>query len=555
MNLLGKAQDKEFWAEVRKKECYESVLRRLKREYGKLVEEGPLKSHKYSEFKLFWTTGERKTYEKSHTKFRQRMEGAAILALIYPENQEYLDDLMDTIYAVCDEYTWCWPAHQGSLEINNNCHIDLVASMTASQLAEIYTLLYDRLEPLIKNRIVAEINRRVIEPFLATEYYDWWEKNDSNWSAVCIGGVARAMMLIRPEGMTPDFIARVRESLDSYLSGFDAKGMCLEGIGYWRYGFGHFVMCTEMLRRFTDGEIDYFKLDKVRFIASSYQKCFLSGEIGLSFSDGGGPMRYPVYLLHFLKNEYPDDVLVYDSIYSSWDCMAFRSYTWYDDDIASSTAPDDTSFEFYTDDAEWFIKRTATYGFAGKGGHNGEHHNHNDVGSFIFAKEGRHVFTDPGGGLYSRQYFGEERYTYLEASSKGHSVPIVDGTYQSAGKSFAASDASYENGVFSIDIAGAYECEGLYSIKRSFSFTDDRVTLTDTFDCEDGKKLVQRIVTRFAPEKISDGNIKVDCGGVLYNPDVCVAEISSENDSRGNPLYIIDFVLGNGVKSSTVTLY
>ena len=43
--------------------------------------------------------------------------------------------------------------------------------------------------------------------------------------------------------------------------------------------------------------------------------------------------------------------------------------------------------EYYAPDAQWFIKRTPFYGFAVKGGCNNEHHNHNDVGSFIFAKK------------------------------------------------------------------------------------------------------------------------------------------------------------------------
>lgn len=556
MNLLGKATDKAFWAEVREKECFSSIVRKLKKEYAKQLEAGDLKSHKYREFKLFFTTGERKTYEKGYNVYRNRMDQAAVLSLIYPEKTEYLDDLMDVIYAVCDEYTWCWPAHQGQLDENDNCHIDLLASMTAAQLAEIYTVLGDRLDPLIKNRIVAEINRRVIEPYLATDNYVWWERGDTNWTAVCVGDIGRAIMLMRPELMTDGLKKRMLESMDSYLTGFDDKGICREGMGYWRYGVGHFVMFSDMLRRFTDGEIDLFKLDKVRNIAAFYQKIFLSGDVGVSFSDGGGAMRYPLFLLHYLKNEYPNDVLVYDKMYAQWECFALRSYIWYDDEVFNNPAPDGTSFEFFSEGAQWMIKRTATYGFAAKGGCNDEPHNHNDVGSFIFAKEGRHVFTDPGGGLYSRQYFDvNTRYTILECSSRGHSVPIVDGVCQSYGKQFAGTAPKYENGTFSVDIAGAYECKGLSSVKRSFTFEDDKVTLTDTFEYSGEGEIKQRFATRFQPEKVSEGNITVDCGGLIYDPSVCQAVISDEIDTRGNPLYFIDLILNGDKRSSTVTLY
>ena len=103
MNLLGKATDKNFWQSIKNEPCFESILRKLKKEYGKMLEEGDLKCHKYREFKTFFTTGERKVYEKQYNLFRNRAEAAAILSLIYPENTEYLDDLMDTLYDICDE--------------------------------------------------------------------------------------------------------------------------------------------------------------------------------------------------------------------------------------------------------------------------------------------------------------------------------------------------------------------------------------------------------------------------------------------------------------------
>ena len=556
MNLLGKATDKNFWQSIKKEPCFESILRKLKKEYGKMLEEGDLKCHKYREFKTFFTTGERKVYEKQYNLFRNRAEAAAILLLIYPENTEYLDDLMDTLYDICDEYTWSFPAHQGQIQTHDNCHIDLGAAMTASQLAEIHTILKDRLDPLINSRIIHEIGRRVLDPFLATERYDWWELDHSNWAAVCIGGIARSMMLIRPKGMTPEFEKRVLASLDTYLSGFDDSGICFEGMGYWRYGFGHFVMCCDMLRKFTAGRIDYFKQEKVKNIASFYQKIFLSGDCGVSFSDGGGAMRYPLYLLHYLKNEYPDDVLVYDKSYAHWDCMTYRSYTWYDDNIAKDPVEEKANFESFAPEAQWMIKRTVNYGFAAKGGCNQEPHNHNDVGSFIFAKEGRHIFTDPGGGLYTRQYFDPAlRYNHLECSSRGHSVPMIGDTVQSFGKEFKAKNAKYENGTFSLEIAGAYDCPELISIKRSFTFSDDKVTLTDTFEYFGNKSIKQRLVTRAEPEKISDGEIKVDCGGASYDPTICKAEITREKDSRENPVYYIDFILFDGVTSSTITIY
>lgn len=555
MNLLGRAQDKEFWAEVREKECYKPLVERLKKSYAENMATGDLLNLKYSEFKLFWVTGNRTIYEKQFNLRRSRANRAALLALIYPEEQEYLDVLMDSVYAICDEYSWCLPAHHGKLEVNDNSRIDLTGATTAAQLAEIYLLLGDRMEPLINNRIKAEIDRRIVATFCTREHY-WWEGGTMNWTSVCVGSVTRALMIVRPDIMTDAFIKRTMRSMDSFLTGFDSKGICFEGTGYWSYGFGHFVTYADMLRRFTNGEVNYFEREKVKYISAYYQKMFLSANSGVSFSDSGAGISYPVYLMHFLKNEYPDDVLVYDPKYGSFDEASVRTYWWYNDDYYKNPASDKEAFELYAEEAQWMIKKTAAYGFAGKGGDNNEFHNHNDVGSFIFAKEGRHIFTDPGGGQYTRQYFAADtRYTLVECSSRGHSVPMVNGVCQSFGKQFKASDAKYEDGVFSLDLVGAYECEGLASVKRSFAFAEDTVTLTDKFDYEGEGKIVERLVTRYAPEKVADGEIKVDCGGVKYDPSVCSIEISSEPLSKGGSVYFIDFILNGGVKEIAVTMY
>lgn len=553
--LLGKAQDKSFWAEVREKECYKPLIERLKKGYAENMATGDLLNLKYSEFKLFWVTGNRTIYEKQFNLRRARANRAALLALIYPEEQEYLDVLMDSVYAICDEYSWCLPAHHGKLEVNDNARIDLTGATTAAQLAEIYLLLGDRMEPLINNRIKAEIDRRIVATFCPVEHY-WWEGGTMNWTAVCVGSVARALMIVRPDIMTDDFIKRTMRSMDSFLTGFDSKGICFEGTGYWSYGFGHFVTYADMLRRFTDGKYNYFEREKVKYISSYYQKMFLSNDSGVSFSDGGAVMRYPAYLLHFLKNEYPGDVLVYAPKYGSFDEANVRTYWWYNDEYFKAPASDKEAFELYADEAQWMIKKTAAYGFAGKGGDNNEFHNHNDVGSFIFAKEGRHIFTDPGGGQYTRQYFAADtRYTMVECSSRGHSVPMIGDTCQSFGKQFAAKDAKYENNVFSLDLAGAYECEGLEAINRSFKFDEDKVTLTDAISYNGDKKITERLVTRYAPDVSEAGNIKVDCGGVIYDPSVCNVEVSSEPLSKGGQVYFIDFILNDGVKELSVTLY
>ena len=559
MKLLGKAHDPEFWAAVREEETYDSYRKEQLSLWERATKDYQPDCLKYSEFKMFWTTGNRSVYEKSYFHRRHLSINAAILSLIYPDEPAYLDKLMDILYSIMDEYTWCLPAHQGKLEPNNNCRCDLFATETGFLLAEMDLLLRDRFDPLIHNRIMAETERRIVRPFLAVENYGWWEHGHTNWTAVCMGSVACTMMILYPELATDEFIARANASMDSFLDGFGDDGVCFEGTGYWGYGFGFFTVYADMVRTFTEGKVDYFKRDKVKMIATFPQKMFLNGNAGVSFSDGGRTIGYMTGLLHYLKSEYPDDILVYSPKYGSNAGGKFstnlRAITWMVPEYKEHPADNTVSAEFYAWNAQWFTKRTPNYGFAAKGGHNAEPHNHNDVGSFIYAKNGRQVLMDLGSGVYTRQYFAADtRYTMIECSSRGHSAPLIGDVCQFTGRDAKATDVKYENGVFSMNIAGAYKCEGLERIDRSFSFTDDTVTLTDSFGYTGEEQITDRIVTLLKAEKTADNTVTVEDTAITFDPAACDVEITVEKSSRDADIYLIDFKLKKGVKKFTCSI-
>ena len=75
-----------------------------------------------------------------------------------------------------------------------------------------------------------------------------------------------------------------------------------------------------------------------------------------------------------------------------------------------------------------------------KGGHNGEHHNHNDVGSVVVAVDGVPVLVDAGRPTYTAQTFGPDRYAIWTMRSSWHNVPEIRGTQQGQGRRFRARD-------------------------------------------------------------------------------------------------------------------
>ncbi len=560
--LLGKAQNPSFWSEdVRNKPEYASYRNGLLTYW----EKNNLDTHRfeamtYSEFKLFWTTGDRAIYERQYFSRRTAMEVGLPLSLIYPEEPKYIERLMDWVYIVCDEYTWCLPAHQDKLDPLNETRIDLFASECAFNLAVIYTLLGDRLDPLIRARIEHECSRRVIEPFLATEHYGWWEGGRMNWTPVCMGAVACATMLLRPELVTDAVIDRYNRSMATYLTGFEDDGVCLEGCGYWSYGFGYFTMYADMIRRFTDGRVDLFHGDeKLIRIATFPQKMFLSGSAGVSFADGGRTLGYSTAFAHRLKTEYPDDVLVYSPKYSrdSEGCgrLPVRMFAaaWLVPEYYNNPA-EAAEFEHYFPNSEWYVKRTESYGFAAKAGNNNEFHNHNDVGSFIFAKDGAQLLCDLGSGLYTRQYFAADtRYEILECSSLGHSLPIVNGEGQKFGNTYRASDVKFEDGSFTMNLAGAYAVPALESLVRSFTATASGVTLRD--EIAGDVAVTERIVTVTEPT-VGDGVITVGSATVEFDPTVANPVVTKTAGTSGanKNVYLIDFTLPEGRKTFEITM-
>lgn len=564
--LLGKAHDPAFWAEVREGELYRPLRDALLNRY-ETEGRDPIPLLPYSAYRRFHYDGDRDEYEKPYFARRRALDVCALLVLIYPENEEYMIQLMDLIYAVCDEYTWCLPAHQTELGKNNNRHIDLFAAETGMCLSEIYTLLGDRLEPLIADRIRVEVDRRIIQSFLDTTYF--WERVGMNWAAVCMGSVSCTFMLMRPDlcdGLKERFCSAMRY----FLGGFGPDGVCEEGFGYWCYGFGFFTVWADMFRTFTEGEEDWFKLDKVKAVAPFLSRMYLTGGCTVSFADAGRTGKYSPAILHYLKDEYPDTVEVPDPAYMEmmdacgrW-CTLLRSFTWLKAEYLTPAAEAAEEMVYYAPSVHWLVKRGKTYSFAAKGGHNAEPHNQHDVGSFILAKNGHQILTDPGSGVYTRQYFSGPRYTFVSCGSHGHSVPYF-GTdadraergffygYQKDGKQFRARDAAFEGDTLTMDIGPAYGEEFVRRVTRTFTLGENGFTLRDEFDVDGGIPITERLVS-LTPFEVREGSAVTDLATLTYDPALYEVSTSVGDFRPETPVYFLDLRLREGVRVFDVTV-
>ena len=159
--------------------------------------------------------------------------------------------------------------------------------------------------------------------------------------------------------------------------------------------------------------------------------------------------------------------------------------------------------------AEWLIAESEnSCGLAIKGGSNDEPHNHNDVGHFIYISGDKVISADLGAGEYTRDYFGDGRYGILCCSSLGHSLPVIDGQGQKAGKQHRAdvfsvvrhgiSDGKREEAAeITIDMTSAYDMPYITNVTRKvvFGLKEGRLTVPDTVTSDKPADVKTRIVS------------------------------------------------------------
>lgn len=540
-----KVKDKELWQRVRESEDYAWLRGEVLKQYNQFAADEDIPSLKYSDYKLYYSTGNRMIYEKKYFARRQRLNALAILSMIYPDNEEYISSLHDIIGVICDEYTWVLPAHCKHFPSTEYDTIDLFSAETGFALSEIKYILQERLDTFILNRIDDEIDRKIINPFLSAS--QTWEQWENNWAAVCAGSVGAAFMYQRPE-LFDSIEGRLDGALQEFLLSYYDDGACREGLNYWEYGFGFFTYYAELVKDFTNGKIDYFKGNKIKTIAAFPQKAFLTESVTLSYADGNDRSRLSVGLIHLLKDLCPDTIiplpqscLRYDEHCARW-CHQIRSFVFYNHQYTKAAF--DNNSTYYMSDSAWYVKKCPSYSFSVKAGNNDEPHNHNDIGSFIIAKNDVQLICDLGAGEYTRDYFSDKRYDILCNSSLGHCVPIINGMPQRVGKQHNGV-MTVNDGYVSVDMKKAYDAQNLAELERKFSFSEHRISMTDKFSFISGGEYVCRLVSLTKPELCSGvikiGELSVSYDDEKWSPTVVPAVHTTHENPTDIPVYLIDF--------------
>ncbi len=495
-SVTGYSLSLEHRKRIREEPALQPLLQQLWNEAENAVQQG-WPSLPHSLFRLYADTGDRLHYEKPY--FERRLALLSLTLRVYIDADQpsaAIASLEDLIWDVLGEYSWALPAHIfGRTSEEESLFVDLFAAETAYALAETDFWLQDRLSPAIRKRIRVEVERRVFTPFFERAKPFWWESKPTNWPAVCAGAAGMAaLLLVEDHERLAGMIDRSIRNMEVFLSGYGQDGICLEGMKYWIFGFGYFVYFSEMLREYTQDRIDLLANDQVRRIANYPLVVHMDGDRFYNYADSPAETDIPAGLASRLQQRLDVKLPVRSEVSPKvtrirWGHLA-RNLLWYDPLSHNEEAPIGSFLHpdsgLFTDRRLAWNGRTMFFGV--KGGHNGEPHNHNDLGHFVIHVGSDTFLADLGLGTYSKQYFANSGQS-VNRRSYGHSVPVVNGFEQRTGAESKASvieSIALEKGIqVSLDITSTYPDAGLIGYSRTWSWqTNEKeawLTMRDEF--------------------------------------------------------------------------
>lgn len=442
-------------------------------------------------YRSFAETGEREPYLKPHDVRRKKLSIATLLFILgYSDLKTIIESYL---LAICEERTWVVPPHEGRL-------IDLYAADTALTLADVLSTAGKHLDTRVVQRVEQEIEKRIFDPYLNRTLEHKWYKNSDNWNAVCNSQIAVTFLFLeKNQARKVHAIKTALDSLRVYIdTAFNKDGGTSEGINYWHYGISWFVIFSEMLRDLSNGQIDLLSIERIKDIAAYPGKIQLGSRVFASFSDVDvDELSFNAGVVQRLAKRTSEKSLLglivepvepdYHGLTSMlrfilwWDGKTYKTLS-----LEDSILPDSGIVRLVSE-----MPDKAPVALAIKAGHNGENHNHNDVGSFIVNVAGENFITDPGAGLYNKDYLGDKRYENIFANSYGHSVPRIDKKLQSAGENFFGKLLGVEHNEkikkAVIEFAKSYDIHGVIAAKRSLMLSNqpgggDLIVLEDEFE-------------------------------------------------------------------------
>ena len=512
-NLLPQAGDA-FWRDSIPTEMRQSYI-----SYGNQYAGKPWTVLPWTVFAENKITGNRVNYEGLCFEKRRQL-AALVMAEIMEGRGRFISDIINGLGSFCEETWWGIPAHYSKpIPLTELQEVDLFNAETASLVVWTRYMLEKQLDVFssaLCQRIDREIERRILQPAVEKDY--WWKTAGMNWNPwICSNWLACVLICEKDEARKAEAIRQIRQAIRAFIDAYPEDGGCDEGPGYWDRAAASMF---EILRLLPDDANFSGMFGKIQRMAAYAYKTYIGNDYCVCFADA-----HENKAAQQVNIVYPFGLWLNDQT-----MRAFGAYLGQRKQVLSNPAAlFDKSGNFPTLGRELFFLRhirefmaeqphepllkdvwlpdlqimTARRGnlyVAMKGGHNGESHNHNDVGSFIVYSNSEPLFIDPAVGEYTAQTFGKGRYDIWTMQSQFHNLPQINGVDQKDGKSFAAKVVSHKNGQLTLDIAAAYPNEAaVKSWKRTVSARATGISVVEDYELDACRQPTRLMLMALSP--------------------------------------------------------
>ena len=479
--------DRDSWGKLARNDSFKGVIL----EAEKLLQQ-PIPDQSDELYLDYSRTGNRTRWQKVSGLRRGRV-GTLVLAECLENKRRFIPAFEEIVRVLCSERTWVMPAHDAKLASFNgtSTDIDLGSSSLAWSLATADYLLADKISPEVRKLIADNLDRRIFTPYqdmvLGKREQNWWLTGTNNWNAVCLAGVTgSALSVIDSPHSRSFFIVAAEKYSKNFLEGFTDDGYCSEGLGYWNYGFGYYIMLSEMIYQATGGKVDLLQDHKAKQAATFGANIEILNGVYPAFADCSIDARPSAQLMYFVSRHFGLGLRSWEEIDpTSAGGALYQSMMYSFPNSASRTTPvkgasQGPGIRSWFEQGGVLICRpgsnsSSLLAVALKGGHNQEHHNHNDVGSFVVVLGDKPLLLDPGSEVYTARTFSGRRYESNVLNSFGHPVPVVAGKLQRTGSQargrVVRQSFTDSNDTLVLDISSAYDVPELKKLERKFVYS------------------------------------------------------------------------------------
>ena len=489
------------YPDISRREKWDSLSGELKNmltEAGEKAAKEPWTQLLISDFTQFSKSGNRLAFEDKYFPRRRKL-CSLVMAECVQNSGRFIPDILDGLYLILEESTWCLPAHNSYIRDAKQEYlpdvtrpiIDLFDAESGALVAMTEYLLrpvFEKISPYISGYVDKRLLERIFVPYLSEHF--WWMGNGRepmcNWTSWCTQNILLCALTRREdffdEARRRDFLERAAVSLDFFLDEYGDDGCCNEGAQYYSHAglclFGALEVMSGAIENGGMSSFDrVFEDPLIKNIGSYIVRMHAGGDYYINFADcspicGRRTAREYLFgkrtgdraLSYFAASDFAkgdteeriltgeinlfyhvvqafahDEMMEIAEKSAGGSRISEKVHTGGEEKYAQASGEPPAPSDIFFESTGLMIVRDEHFVVAAKAGNNGDSHNHNDVGSFTVYKDGRPLIIDLGVGTYTAKTFSKERYEIWTMQSQFHNVPtFLAGNAQDLGKDPAA---------------------------------------------------------------------------------------------------------------------